>query len=157
MVLGNNTWEDETRRTLALIQTELRDAEKIYEEAKTKVDRLTKEAEAMVFVLNIHLQRSGKQGIIKHDLRELLNNQKNHEERLKRIAERNNGILKVSSASDLLYSYQILKSKTRMNAYRVVYSLMAKMVEAGIFQKSGQAEFRLVGSQAELPGASTSM
>jgi DNA repair ATPase RecN len=151
MVLSNNTWEEETRKTLAQIQTELNDAQKEYEEAKAEVDRLTKEVEAMELALQIHLQRTGKQGVIKQDLRALLASQKNHEERLKRIAEQNNGLLKVSSAADILYSYQLIKSKSRINAYRIIYGIMLYMVEDGIFQKTGPGEFRLIGAQTKLP------
>lgn len=150
-MMTNHAWEEETRRTLTLIQTELNDAKRDYDEAKTKVDRLTGEAEAMELALQIHLQRTGQQDSIKQNMRELLANQRNHGERLKRIAEQNNGLLKVSSAADILFNYQLLKSKARINAYRVVYGLMIMMVEEGIFQKSGPGEFRLVGAQAKLP------
>lgn len=151
MVMSNHTWEEETRKTLTLIQTELNVALKEYEEAKAKVERLTKEAEAMELALQIHLQRTGKRSVIKKDLRALLASQKNHEERIKRIAEQNNGLLKVGLATDILYNYQLLKSKSRINAYRIVYGLMLSMVEAGIFQKTGPSEFRLIGAQAKLP------
>ena len=154
MVMTNHTWEEETRKTLTQIQSELNNAQKQYEEAKSNLERLSKEAETMELALQIHLQRTGKQGIIQHDMRELLVNQRNHEERLKRMAERNNGLIKVSLAADILYNYHLLKSKARMNAYRIVYGLMLKMTEEGIFQKSGPAEFRLVGTQTKLPTVS---
>ena len=148
MVMTNHSWDEETRKTLTLIQTELNDAVKEYENAKTKVDRLTREAGAMELALQIHLQRTGKQDAIKQDMRELLLNQKNHEERIKKIAERNNGVLKVGPAADILYNYGLMKSKSRMNAYRIVYGLMLKMVEEGIFKKSGPGEFIHIDIQA---------
>ena len=141
MVTANHSWDEETRKTLTLIQTELNAALKKYEEAKTKVDRLTKEAEAMELALQIHLQRTGKQDAIKQNMRELLASQKNHEERIKRIAERNNGVLKVGATTDILFNYGLMKSKSRMNAYRIVYGLMLKMVEEGIFKKVRPGEF----------------
>ncbi len=143
MVISNHTWEEETRRTLTLIQSELHEAEQEYGEAQEKVSRLTREAEAMELALQIHLQRTGKQVSVEKDFRNLLADQKNHEERIKRIAERNNGLLKVASAADILFNYGLLKSKARINAYRIVYGLLLKMTEGGIFQKSAPGEFRL--------------
>ena len=142
--MSNHTWEEETRRTLSLIQVELHDAEQEYEEVQEKVSRLTREAEAMGLALQIHLQRTGKQKIVEEDMRGLLADQKNHEERIKRIAERNNGLLKVALAADILYNYGLLKSKARINAYRIVYGLLLKMTEAGIFEKTAPGEFKLV-------------
>jgi len=154
MVMSNHTWEEETRKTLTLIQTELNDAQKEYEGAKTKVDKLTKEAEAMELALQIHLERTGKKDAIQQDLRVLLASQQNHEERIKKIAKQNNGLLKVGPATDILYNYGLMKSKSRMNAYRIVYGLMLGMVAEGIFQKTGPAEFRLMGSQTKLQAIS---
>lgn len=154
MVMSNHTWEEETRRTLTLIQSELHEAEQEYEEAQEKVSKLTREAEAMELALQIHLQRTGKQDVVEKDLRRLLADQKNHQERIKRIAEQNNGLLKVASAADILYNYGLLKSKARINAYRIIYGLLLKMTEEGIFQRSSPGEFKLVGAQQSLPGVS---
>ena len=148
MVISNHTWEEETRKTLTLIQTELNDAKKDYEEIKVKVDRLSNEAEAMELALQIYLKRSGKQDAIKQDMRELLVNQKNHKERIIQIAKRNNGVLKVGPAADILYNYRLMKSKSRMNAYRIIYGLMMLMVDEGIFKKSGPGEFVHLDIQA---------
>lgn len=144
MVISNHTWEEETRRTLALIQAELHDAEQEYEEAGEKLSRLTREAETMELALQIHLQRTGKGQTVEIDFRNLLADQKNHEERIKRIAERNNGLLKVASTADILYNYGLLKSKARINAYRIVYGLLLKMAESGVFEKTAPGEFKLV-------------
>ena len=144
MVVSNHTWEEETRKTLTLIQAELHDAENEYKDAQEKVSRLTREAETMELALQIHLQRTGKQVTVEQDFRNLLADQKNHQERIKRIAEQNNGLLKVGVAADILYNYQLLKSKARMNAYRIIYGLLINMTEAGVFQKSAPGEFRLV-------------
>jgi len=150
MVISNHTWEEETRRTLTLIQSELNEAQKECEEAGKKLQRLTREADAMELALQIHLQRTGKQDVVEKDFRKLLADQKNHPERIKRIAEQNNGLLKVASAADILYNYGLLKSKARINAYRIIYGLLLKMTEEGIFQRSSPGEFKLVGAQTKL-------
>jgi len=144
MVVSNHAWEEETRKTLALIQAELHDAKNEYEEAGENLSRLTREAETMELALQIHLQRTGKGQTVEKDMRELLASQRNHQERIKRIAEQNNGLLKVSTAANLLYNYQLIKSKTPMHAYRIVYGLLINMTEEGIFQKSAPGVFRLV-------------
>ena len=144
MVISNHSWEEETRKTLALIQTELHNAENEYEDAREKLSRLTREAETMELALQIHLQRTGKQVTVEKDFRNLLADQKNHQERIKRIAERNDGLLKVRTAADILFNYRLIKSKTPMHAYRIVYGLLINMTEEGIFQKAAAGVFRLV-------------
>ncbi len=146
--MSNHTWEEETRKTLTVIQTELHNAEKELEEAREKVGRLLSEENAMEMALQIHLQRTGKHDAIKQDMRELLTSQKNHEERLKKIAEWNNGVLKVNAATDILFNFKLIKSKSRMNAYRIIYGLMLKMVDEGIFQKGRPGEFIHLDIQA---------
>lgn len=141
---SNNAWEEETRQTLSVIQSELHEAEQEAQEANEKAVRLTREAEAMKLALEIHLQRTGKGQTVEKDMGELLASQKNHRERIKRIAERNNGLLKVSTAANILYNHQLIKSKTPMHAYRIVYGLLINMTEEGIFQKSAPGVFRLV-------------
>ncbi len=147
----SNTWEEETRKYLAQIQTELNDAIKQFNEARAKVDTLTREAEAYELALASRLKRTGRPESLRQDMRAILIQQKNHKDRLKVIAEHNDGLLRVSVAADTLYHYQIVKSKSRMQAYRIVYGLMLKMVEDGKFVKSGAAEFRLVGAQPKFP------
>lgn len=151
MVMVNHSWEEETRKYLTEIQTELVDVNKRLEELLAKRDNLTHEAEAFSTALAVHLRKTGRKEVLQQDIRELLANQPNHKERIKRIAEQNNGVLKIGSAADLLYNYQLMKSKSRMQAYRTVYGLIVGMAEEGIFEKSRPGEFRLVNTQPKLP------
>lgn len=151
MTLSNHSWEEETRRHLAQVRAELNKAIQDSEQAKARVEALGHEAQAFELALQSHLRRTGRQQTIEHDMRETLMSQMNHEDRLKKIAERNGGLIKVGAAADILYNYQIIKSKSRMNAYRIVYGLLLNLVSRDIFEKVGAAEFRLVGSQAKLP------
>jgi|GEM_PF-6793192 len=151
MISHNHSWEEETRRELAQVQAELNEATNHFEEAKAKVERLSREVEAFELALQSHLRRTGRQEVLGKNMRGLLLNQPNHEERLKRIAEQNNGLIKVGSAADILYGYQIIKSKSRMNAYRIIYGLLSNMADEGIFEWTSPAEFRLVGAQTKLP------
>ncbi len=150
-MVTRNTWEDETRKYLVQIQSELADAIKQREEVTKRADSLADEAQAYELALESYLKRMGRpQANLGQDLRDILLEQRNHKNRIKVIAERNNGLLKVSVASDMLYNYKIVKSKSRMQAYRIVYGLVIKMVEDGVFIKSAPAEFRLVGTQSQL-------
>lgn len=151
MIPTDNSWEAETRKKLTEVQAELHDAVDSLEVAKAKVEELRREAEAYELALQSHLRRTGRQAGLGGDMRAILLDEPNHEERLKRIAEQNNGVLKVGSATDILHGYRIIKSKARMNAYRIIYGLLLKMVEQGIFEKTGRAEFRLVGTQTKFP------
>jgi hypothetical protein len=151
MVITNHAWEEETRRYLAEIQTELANVDKQLEELQAKRDALAHETEAFNTALAVHFRRTGRQETSRPGVRELLINQRNHKERIMRIAERNNGMLKIGEAADILYTYGIIKTKSRMNAYRIIYALTADMVDKGIFERSAPGEFRLLGTQPTLP------
>ena len=154
MVITNHSWEEETRKYLTDIQTELVDIDKRLEVLQAKRDDLTREAEAFSTALAVHLRKTGRPETIRQDMKGLLVSQPNHKERIKRIAEQNNGVLKIGLAADILYNYQLMKTKSKMQAYRIIYGLVVNMVEEGIFQKSSPGEFRLVGTQTELPNVS---
>lgn len=151
MVTVNHTWEEETRKYLADIQTELVDIDKRLEDLQAKRDALAHESEAFSTALAAHLRRTGHEQVRQPDIRDLLTNQPNHKERIKRIAEHNNGVLNVGEAANLLYTYRIVKTKSKMNAYRIVYALALEMVGEGLFKRSAPGEFRLLGTQASLP------
>jgi len=154
MVITNHSWEEETRAYLKEIETELIDINKRLEELQARRDELSHEAEAFSTALAVHLRKTGRQETTRQDIKELLINQPNHKERIKRIAEQNNGVLKIGLAADILYNYQLMKTKSKIQAYRIIYGLVAEMVDQGIFQKTSPGEFRLVGTQAELPNVS---
>ena len=157
MVIENRAWEEETRKYLAEIQTELADVNKRLEEIQARRDALAHEAEAFRTALAVHLHRTGREAAIRPSMREFLINQRNHKERIKRIAEQNNGVLKIGEAADILYTFRIMNTKSRMGAYRIVYALTAEMVGEGIFKKSAPGVFRLLGTQPTLPSKSISL
>jgi hypothetical protein len=150
MVSTNHSWEEESRKYISDIRTELNETQKRFEEDKAKLDTLQRELEAWESALQSHLKRTGRPETLKSNLQAILEKQKNHKDRIKIIAEQNNGQIKVGYAADILYNYGILKSKSRMAAYRIVYGLVFSMAEAGIFEKIGAGEFRLIGAQSKL-------
>ncbi len=151
MTMANYSWEEDTRRYLGEVRAELIEANKRLESAKGDVDRLAREVEAYELALQSRLTRSGKEYDLKQDIRGILAGEKNHEARLKKLAEQNNGIIKVGPATDILFNYGFIKSKSRMNAYRVVYGLLKDMAAEGDFQKIGPSEYRLPNTQTKLP------
>jgi hypothetical protein len=151
-MINNHTWEEETRKYLSDAQAELNAVDKQLEELREKSVTLAREIDAYQIALEGHLRRTGRQASIAQNLRNILESQPNHEERLRRIAERNGGVIKVGSATDLLFNLRLIKSKSRQHAYRIVYGLLLGMVEEGQFVKIAPATFRLKGSQTPLPG-----
>ena len=149
--MNNHSWEEETRKHLSDAQAEKDAVDKQLEELREKSATLAREINAYQIALEGHLRRTGRQLSIAQDLRNILENQPNHEERLKRIAEHNGGIIKVSSATDLLFNLRLIKSRSRQHAYRIVYGLMLGMVEDGQFVKTAPATFSLKGSQTMFP------
>jgi chromosome segregation ATPase len=154
MAMTNHSWEEETKKYLIETERELAEISKQLEELQVKRDNLLREVEAFNTALAAHLRKTGRHETLRQDIKELLRNQKNHSERLQRIAEQNNGILRIGSATDILYNNQIMKTKSRIQAYRTIYALTLDMVAEGIFYKSGRGEFKLVGTQPTLPVAS---
>lgn len=152
MLTNNHSWEEETRKYLSEAQAEKDVVDKKVEELQEKAVVLAREIDAYQIALEGHLRRTGRQPSIAQDLRRVLEIQPNHEERLKRIAERNGGIIKVGSAADLLFNLRLVKSKSRQHAYRIVYGLILRMVEDNQFVKTAPATFRLKGSQTSFPG-----
>jgi len=152
MLTNNHSWEEETRRYLSEAQAEMDAVDKQLAVLREKAITLAREIDAYQIALEGHLRRTGGQASIAQNLRTILESQKNHEERLKRIAERNGGVIKVGPATDLLFNLRLIKSKSRQHAYRIVYGLILGMVEDGQFVKIAPATFRLKGSQTSFPG-----
>lgn len=152
MLTNNHSWEEETRKYLSEAQADKDIIDKKVEELQEKAVVLAREISAYQIALEGHLRRTGRQPSIAQNLRRVLEIQPNHEERLKRIAEYNGGVIKVGSAADLLFNLRLVKSKSRQHAYRIVYGLILGMVADDQFVKTAPATFRLQDSQTALPG-----
>jgi hypothetical protein len=156
MATSNRAWEEETRKYLTEVKAELKVVEKKLDELMAKRNVLTHEAEAYETALQSYLNRTGRQKSSTSDtnFKDLLLQQNNMKDRLKRIAERENGVIKVGAAANILFNFGLIHSKSRMNAYRVVYGLIAEMTKEDIFKKIAPSTFRMVGSQERLPTTS---
>jgi len=157
MVTSNRTWEEETRKYLTEIRSELNSIEKQLLELMAQRDSLAHEADAYETALQSHLNRTGRQepSSSESNFKELLVAQKNMKDKLKRIAERENGVIKVGPAANILFNFGLTQSKTRMNTYRVVYALLLEMEKKDkIVKKIAPSTFKLIGSQERLPSTS---
>lgn len=152
MLTTNHSWEEETRKYLSEAQADKDVVDKKVEELQEKAVVLAREIDAYQTALEGHLRRTGRQPSITQTFGNILASQPNHEERLKRIAERQGGIIKVGPATDLLFNLRLVKSQSRQHAYRIVYGLLLGMVGDGQFVRIAPATFRLQGSQTALPG-----
>ena len=149
MVTSDQAWEETTRKYLTQIQSELNAVDKEVNELVSRRDQLAREAEAYEVALDSYLVRTGHHQPSKASIRGLLAQQKNHKERLRIIAERNNGIGKVGAATDILYNSDLIRSKSRANAYRIVYGLYMAMAEDGECERIGPSTFKLSQQNAQ--------
>jgi hypothetical protein len=148
--MNNHTYEEQTRRLLAEAKSEMTGIGNQMAELQHRWETLKKEAEAYETALQGYLRRIGKQETAAIDWAKLLEG-KTHKEKLTTIAERNGGKVKISQATDILYSNSIIKSKKRANAYIIIQSYLAEMAEEGKFEKVKPGEYKLIGAQLSLP------
>lgn len=147
----SNGYEEQTRRLLAETKSELSIVEAEIAELTQKSLTLQREVDAFETALTGYLRRTGRQAISENNWLRLLGaKEMTHKKRLIAIAERKGGRIRVSEATDILYSKGFIKSKKRMNAYTIVQSLLTQMAEEGKFEKVEPGEFRLIGAQQSL-------
>lgn len=152
MVTNNHSFEEQLQRLLAEALSELKSLEEKRGELEHEIGIIRGEARGYELALEGYRKRSGKQAIsVQPNWRKLLESQETHKDKLVAIANVSDGIVKVSSASDLLYTLGFIKSKRRANAYRIIQTLLTRLVEENTFKKVGPGEYRLLGAQESLP------
>ena len=150
MSASNHSYEEQTRRLLAEAQSELKAEEGEMDMLRDRITILLKEVQAYETALQGYLRRIGKQEIIEPDWVNLLKSQETHKKRLKAIAEYKGGRIRVSEATDILYTKGFIHAKKRSTAYAMVQSYLADMAEDGEFQKIAPGEYELIGAQRSL-------
>jgi hypothetical protein len=146
MVMNNHSYEDQTRRLLAETQSELRTIEAEIQALQEKAVTLAREVNAYEITLQGYLRRIGKQQIAGIDWVKLLSEAKTHKERLQLIAKHNDGTIRVSQATDILYTKKFTQTKKRATAYTMIQVMLADMADNGIFEKTGPGQYRLVSN-----------
>ena len=147
MSVNNHSYEEQTRRLLAEAQSELKVEEGEMDLLRDRIATLVQEVRAYETALQGYLRRKGKDITIELDWVNLLRNQETHKKRLEAIAKEKGGRIRVSEATDILYTKGFIKSKKRSTAYAMVQSYLADMAEAGDFQKVAPGEYEFIGAQ----------
>ncbi len=155
MVLNNYSYEEQTRRLLSEAQSELSALDEEIAKLQGKRVIVAREVGAYETALQGYLRRIRKQEVAEVDWSKLLGTVGTHKERVKLIAEHNGGKVRVSQATDILYSKGFIRAKKRATAYSMVQVMLVDMAEDGIFEKIGPGEYRLVGAQQRLAGVTS--
>lgn len=142
MFRNNHSYEEQTQRLLAETVSELKELEAKREEIEQKITVLTKEAQALEGALQAYWRRIGKTEVAEPNWPKILK-KGTHKQRLIRIAERNDGRIKASQATDILYRLRFIKSKRRANAYSIVQALLTDLAEENVLEKVAPGEYRL--------------
>ncbi len=153
MVMTNHSWEEQTRRLLSQARSELNEIEVKIDEMKDKATNLVVEISGYEIALKGYLLRTGREGATKPEWVKLLEGQ-THREKLVTIAKQMGGKVRVSQATDILYTNKLTQSKKRATAYSIVQVHLTDMAEEGIFKKVGAGEYKLLSAQQGLPGVS---
>ena len=143
---NNHSLEEGLRKLLADALSELGKLERDKERLDEGITSLKAESQAYETALQGYLRRTGRKPI-DESIWAKMRKDKNHKERLIRLARYNGGIIKVNEASTLLFTKGFIKSKKRANAYQVVQGLLADMTDNGIFEKASPGQYRLIGNQ----------
>jgi Tfp pilus assembly protein PilN len=149
MITNNGSWEEQTRRLLSDKLSELNKIKAQIEELQEKEAKVKAEAQAYELVLEDYLKGAGRQFKIEPDWLKLLENQ-THKQQLLTIAEHSGGRIRVSEATDLLYTKHFIKAAKRATAYIMVQRFLKELREEGRFEKIAPGEYRLIGAQQNL-------
>ncbi len=152
MTTFSQSYEEQTRRLLAEAKSEHDQIVNQIEALQKRREALVAEAYAYELTLQGYLRRSGKQPEVTADASwvDALCD-KTHKEKIVEFARHNGGVVKVGQVADFLYTNGLIKSKSRQNAYIVLQKIFAELLENGTLEKTGPAEYLLVGAQPRLP------
>ena len=144
-MVNNHSLEEGLRKLQAEVLSELGKLESNKQELEESIVSLRTEAQAYETALQGYLKRTGKESISDRIWAQMRKD-KNHKERLIRLARHNGGMVKVNETANLLYTRRIVKSKRYQNVYQIVRGLLVDMTEDGIFEKAAPGRYRLVGN-----------
>ena len=114
-----------------------------------KSDGLDSEIEAFKIALGAYLTRTGRQKSTQIDWVALLK-PLSHKNKLVAIAKENDGLVKQSQATDIIFSNRLSEAKKRTTVYQIVKNSLDSLLEDGIIVRVRPGEYRLVGVQPKL-------
>ena len=147
MILGNNSYEEQTRKLLAEAKSELNKVIEKKSELNDKATILEQEVNAYETALQAYLKRMGKQAIEEIDWKKILKKGNSHRERIRLIAEQKGGKIRISQVTNILFSNGFINAKKHSTAYSVVQISLADMKKRGEVEKIGLGEYRLTSTQ----------
>lgn len=142
MVTNNHSFEEQGRRSLAEVQSRLKAAEVERDKLNADIVELTRIAQAYELVLGHQSRLVGKEHVLGPDWSKILEG-KARKEQLMTIAKHKGGKIRVSEATDILYTMGFIKSKRRGNAYTIVYDNISTMADEGLLEKVDPGEFKI--------------
>lgn len=149
MITSNHSWEEQTTRLLSDAQTEKNDLDAKIKKLQEKSNELDAEIEAFKIAIGAYLTRTGRQKSTQIDWVALLK-PLSHKNKLVAIAKENDGLVKQSQATDIIFSNRLSEAKKRTTVYQIVKNSLDSLLEEGIIVRVRPGEYRLVGVQPKL-------
>jgi hypothetical protein len=150
MVIDSPLFEQQIHRFINEAKSELSTLQSEAIELRSKIVALEQEINAYDKVLQSYQKRTGKQDY-DTDWNNLMSGSKNHKDRIIITIKQMGGITKPKNIVDILYNKGFIKSKKRANAYQIVQRGLVELVEKGTIEKLESGDYRLLGSQPNLP------
>lgn len=138
MVTNNHSFEEQIRRILAEVQSQLKSAQTERDKWATRAVELAGVAGAYEKVLQHQAARQGKADTDDSIWKELLRGL-NHREQILVIAEKKEGEVRKADATDILYTLGFIKAKSRAVAYNIVQQVVSALVDDGLLAPTEKA------------------
>ena len=151
-MLNSNDFEAQLRKLISETQDELNKTNEQLKAIEEKRTSLNDELQSYEYSLHSYLKRIGKEDNQKASSNwdEILKHCKTHKERILTIAEHNNDTIKFNSMVDIIYNGKHIQSKSRANAYVLLYGIVQEMVDKGLLKKTKKATYKLVRPAGQL-------
>jgi hypothetical protein len=149
-MVTNDGYLEQTRRLLADAQSELGNIETQITELEERRATLIAEVQAYELAMEGYFRRLGKPETIEPDWTDVLKSQETHKKRLVAIAREKGGRIRVSEATDILYTKHFIKAAKRATAYAMIQRFLREMAEEGKFRKIAPGKYELIGAQRSL-------
>ncbi len=149
MVIDNHSFEAQLLKLIAETKSELDAKEGRREVLDKEIDELKLEIQGYDIALRGFQKRTGKQEESAIDWSKLLLTAKTHKDRIIIVLKQFGGIARPNQITDILYTKDFIKSKRRGNAYQIVQTNLAQLIDKKLVEKTEDG-YRLIGAQPVL-------
>ena len=150
MVINNQAFEEQLLKLISDTKSELATKE----EQKATIDRevvlLKNELQGYSVTLASYQKRSGTQGHNGIDWPKLMIGANTHKDEIIVVLKQSGGIARPNQITDILYSKGFIKSIKRANAYQIVQTNLAHLIDKGLVEKTETGDYKLIGAQPAL-------